>query len=240
MAEHLDTERLSRLLDKPEGDAAATEHLDECRTCARELEQLRRMRMALSGMGEQEPPAGEWSRIEEGLREAGVGAETDRSSGQADGRESWALGGSSWYGGWPARAAAAILVFGVGVAAGLQVDMGSGMLADEGQGDGAATETTRLAADQGTAGQEAAAGSDLGGILTSAGFGQSVNPVEDPVTAAEELARLDALARAVRERLRSDPADPELNDLLFQIADRQESLTREFGQAAHLVSLDYR
>lgn len=222
MDEHLTTERLSRLLDEPGtgADRDAAEHLEDCRACRRELEGLRRTRMALSGMGEEDPPADEWRRIE---------AELD-----AAGERSWALGGSSWYGGWPARAAAAILVFGVGVAAGLQVDFGGGgTLAD------ASTDRpTAEASHSDATGEGFEAG--FGGLLTSSGGQGSVSAVEDPVTAAEELARLDALARAVRERLRENPADPELNDLLFQIADRQESLTREFGQAAQLVSLDYR
>lgn len=219
MDEHLTTERLSRLLDEPGTDADATEHLEGCRACSRELEGLRRMRMALSGIGEEGPPTDEWSRIEAELEEAG--------------QHSWALGGSSWYGGWPARAAAAMLVFGVGVAAGLQFDFGGEGALVEASGDRPAVEEASGAADPSFE-------AGFGGLLTSSGVQESVSAVEDPVTAAEELARLDALARAVRERLRENPADPELNDLLFQIADRQESLTREFGQAAQLVSLDYR
>lgn len=237
MDEHLSTERLSMALDEPAAGETAMEHLEECRECARELERLRRMRMALSGMGEKEPPAGEWEEIEEELRASGLpGREADASPALTD----WSVG-RPWTSGWAARAAAAVLVFGVGLAAGLQFDPG-------GSPDGGRTEVAE-------AGPEGAAGNPTGalvggaeetlegglaGLLTGSSEGRSVNPVEDPVMAAEELARLDALARAVRERLREDPADPELNDLLFQIADRKESLTQEFGRAAQLVSLDYR
>lgn len=181
------------------------------------------MRMALSGMGEEEPPAGEWGAIEAELRASGLVPEDDGPQGATD----WSVGTGSWYSGWPARAAAAVLVFGVGLAAGLQVELGGGASPDRGAAT-AASDETHLPAN------------DLEGILASTADDGAVSPVEDPVVAAEQLARLDALARAVRERLQQSPADPELNDLLFRIADRQEDLTREFGQAAQLVSLDYR
>lgn len=225
---HLGHERLSRLLDELGADQAAEGHLEACRTCTRELERLRRLRMALSGMGEQEPPSGEWARIEAGLRDAGVVSGGAERQELGPGR---GLDGGSWYGGWPARVAAAVLVFGIGVAAGLRVDAGTGPDA----GDDVASSQPSLE----TSGADSSP-ADYSALLTGAGMSESVSPVEDPVTAAEELARLDALASAVRERLRESPADPDLNNLLFQIADRQESLTREFGQAAHLVSLDYR
>lgn len=226
MDEHLTTERLSRLLDEPPADdTTAAAHLEECRRCTRELEGLRRMRMALSGMGEQDPPPGEWRAVEDELRASGVLA------GEADepGRTDWSVGTGAWYSGWPARAAAAVLVFGIGLAAGLQVDLDGTPERARPVAERSATEEPASLTDDG-----------FGGILASASDGGAVNPVEDPVVAAEQLARLDALARAVRERLQQSPADPELNDLLFRIADRQEALTREFGEAAQLVSLDYR
>lgn len=237
MDEHLSTERLSRLLDEPAAGGAAMEHLDECRECSRELERLRRMRMALSGLGDQAPPTGEWEGIEEELWASGLlGRESEPGSDLTD----WSVG-RPWGTGWAARAAAAVVVFGVGLAAGLQVDLG-------GSPDGRRPDVAEAGAEgapESTAGDVAGGAGEaleggLAGLLTRGSGEGSVNPVEDPVLAAEELARLDALARAVRERLREDPTDPELNDLLFQITDRKESLTQEFGRAAQLVSLDYR
>lgn len=223
MDEHLTTETLSRLLDEPPADDSAAAHLEECRRCARELEGLRRMRMALSGLGEEEPPPGEWRAVEDELRASGLLSE-DEDAAATD----WSVGGGGWYSGWPARAAAAVVVFGVGLAAGLQVELDGGLDPDRPVAAGPSAQESGVPAN------------DLDGILASASDQHTVSPVEDPVVAAEQLARLDALARAVRERLQQSPADPELNDLLFRIADRQEDLTREFGQAAQLVSLDYR
>jgi hypothetical protein len=231
---HLNAEQLSRLLDEPPADEEA-EHLEGCRRCSRELEGFRRMRMALSAMDQEDPPPGEWGAIEKELRSSGV---LGRNGGDHQVGTDWSVGGS-WASGWPARAAAAALVFGVGLAAGLQFDVGGSV----GTTAGAEEDRAERTVVESSAGTEDGAGSFAGGIaglLAEESGDDSVSPVEDPVMAAEELARLDALARAVRERLRQNPADPELNDLLFRISDRRESLTEEFGRAAQLVSLDYR
>lgn len=231
--QHLSAERLSRLLDEPPA-AEEAEHLEGCRTCTRELEGLRRMRMALSGMDQQDPPPGEWGVIEQELSSSGIlgwNAEDRRSD------TDWSVG-TSWASGWPARAAAAALVFGVGLAAGLQFDLGGSLGTSGAEGDRA--ERTTVEASTGTADGAGSLAGGIAGLLDEESGESSVSPVEDPVVAAEELARLDALARAVRERLRENPTDPELNDLLFRISDRRESLTQEFGRAAQLVSLDYR
>lgn len=231
--QHLSSERLSRLLDEPPA-AEEAEHLEGCRTCTRELEGLRRMRMALSGMDQEDPPRGEWAAIEEEMRSSGI---LGRSGGDRRDDTDWSVG-VSWASGWPARAAAAALVFGVGLAAGLQFDLEGGFGTSGAEGDRA--ERPAVEASAGTEDGVGSLAGGIAGLLAEDSGEDSVSPVEDPVVAAEELARLDALARAVRERLRQNPTDPELNDLLFRISDRRESLTQEFGRAAQLVSLDYR
>ncbi len=233
--QHLSAERLSRLLDEPPA-AEEAEHLEGCRTCTRELEGLRRMRMALSGMDQEDPPSGEWGAIEQELRSSGILGWN--GEGRREGTD-WSVG-TSWASGWPARAAAAALVFGVGLAAGLQFDLGGSLGTPGADAEGERTERTAVEASTGTADGAGSLAGGMAGLLAEESGESSVSPVEDPVVAAEELARLDALARAVRERLRENPTDPELNDLLFRISDRRESLTQEFGRAAQLVSLDYR
>lgn len=58
----------------------------------------------------------------------------------------------------------------------------------------------------------------------------------NPRAAAEHMARLEALMRASQEALREDPADPALNDFLFEVAEERRSLNR----ALHLSTLEYR
>lgn len=58
----------------------------------------------------------------------------------------------------------------------------------------------------------------------------------NPREAAEHMARLDALMRASQEALREDPADPALNDFLFEVAEERRTLNR----ALQLSSLEYR
>lgn len=74
MVEHISNERLAALLDDGVEDAGAREHLESCSACRREMDLLRRMRMALSAMDPLEPPADQWERIEGSLPTAGSDA----------------------------------------------------------------------------------------------------------------------------------------------------------------------
>ena len=67
MPDHLNREQISALLDDPAGVSGGLDHIDLCPDCAREYEQMSRMRMALSGLPELEAPAGEWHAIQERL-----------------------------------------------------------------------------------------------------------------------------------------------------------------------------
>lgn len=244
-SEHLSLERISALLDEPEADPAAAAHLERCERCEREHERMRRMRMALSALGDVEPPPGEWEAIEARLPERG---EVARSAPEGDDDVV-----PLFRNGWVARVAAATLVFAVGLSAGLQ-------LRDDGSSGPTAGETPAVAENAGSGASEAGrltssdrggpAGLQRGGDYVSAArsleamvAGRSddaVEPIDDPVGAAEELARLDALAEAAREALRERPADPTLNNFLFRVNERQEELSSRLGAAARLTSLDYR
>ncbi len=255
-SEHLSLERISALLDDPGDDPRATEHLEECERCEREQERLRRMRMALSALGGVAPPEDEWERIEPHL--------PDRET-----IEEWSDEDddvlSVFRSGWVARVAAATLVFGVGLSAGLQLRDG-GSPADESSSTRAASVVSESTGTTGgtvreRSGMRAEAGltvADEGGPvslqrsgdylsaarslerLVSGSADVDVEPIDDPVAAAEEMARLEALAEAAREALREQPADPTLNNFLFRVNERQETLRSRLGAAARLTSMDYR
>jgi hypothetical protein len=291
MSEHLERETLSALMDEPGSDPVASAHLEACPACRREFEIMRRMRMALSAMGQLEPPDGAWNRIEARLpRVSRVG------------RWLGVLVGDGWVAA-SLRAAAAVVLFAGGVALGLRagglapaglastsgtVDSGSvaaggsaGQLART-SGDAArpgGTSSPELAARNGgparageaavhgnasLSGREAAglALASTGGGFTDGGSGsvslpadlpepyramfsrlealrtQGPSPTEalrDPQAAAQHLARLDALIRASREAVRQMPADPAVNDFLFQVVAERNELDR----VLHVASLEY-
>jgi len=156
------------------------------------------------------------------------------------------------------RAAAAVLLFAGGLA------VGSGLASDGLTGDGVAAASDPAAnAARGSGSPVGSPGATppggLAGALagtegdarTSGGaaaeafrrleqlraLGPSPDEVyRDPASAAEHLARLDALIRASREALRTDPADPALNDFLFEVVEERET----YDQALQMASLEYR
>lgn len=214
MSEHPSLERISELLEAGSGPAPVERHLEGCPRCRAEVERMRRTRMALSGLGDLETPPGEWERIESRLRERGRMRESGPAvgAGASAGRE---LSGS----GWVPQVAAAALVFAVGLAAGLQLSDTS-----------PAADTTGFAAAASGGGMEAMLGAET----------DDLEPLEDPVRAAEESARLDALTAAAREALQERPEDPALNSLLFRLTERRRDLESRLGAAARLASLEYR
>ncbi|MDP2583467.1 MAG: hypothetical protein Q8W47_05250 [Candidatus Palauibacterales bacterium] len=275
MSEHLERETLSALMDEPGSDPVASAHLEACPACSREFEVMRRMRMALSAMGQLEPPDGAWNRIE---------ARLPRTSRV----ERWlgVLVGDGWVAA-SLRAAAAVVLFAGGVALGLRagglapaglastsgtVDSGS-VAAGGSHGQFARSSGNGGPAGAGEAtvhGSAALAGREVAGLaLASAGDGvtdgssgsvslpanlpepyramfsrlealrmQGPSPTEalrDPQAAAQHLARLDALIRASREAVRQMPADPAVNDFLFQVVAERNELDR----VLHVASLEY-
>lgn len=268
MAEHLDHETLSALMDEPEAWPAARDHLRGCTACRREFNVMRRMRMALSALDDLEAPDGAWEAIEARLP-AGQAAAHAAGPGRDRG----------WVGA-TMRAAAAVVLFagGVGlglwagapaktagaasgassVAAGDVPDGGPTRLADAGAGAlSAAGEAARPASARGSgsAGSslESATGASDSVTLPAdlprpyralysrleALRAQGPSPsqaLQDPQAAAQHLARLDALIRASRDALQDSPADPAINDFLFQVVAEREAL----DQALHVASLQYR
>ncbi|MDH3298819.1 MAG: hypothetical protein OEM96_11145, partial [Gemmatimonadota bacterium] len=62
---------------------------------------------------------------------------------------------------------------------------------------------------------------------------------DNPALAAERLTRLDALIDATRESLRMAPADPALNDFLFDVVDERESVAGQLDQTLRHASMEY-
>lgn len=241
MADHLETPRLSALLDAPGSDPTASEHLDHCAACRAEFEHMRRTRMALSAMDDLPPPAGQWDRIEPELEARGLVAaggpeeEADGGATRGDGVGSLFTSGAAWL-----RAAAAVLIFTGGVLLGNQM---TGPLTEGAEADRSAI-SNRLPGDQ--PGQLAAAGPagedlDYEQWLRQLEALRASGPspeeaLSDPEEAAEHLARLDALIRGARDYVQEMPADTRLNDFLFEVVEDRRAL----NDALQLASLEYR
>jgi len=223
MGEHLTREQIAALLDEPGSVAGGLAHLDGCEECAREFEGMSRMRMALSGLPELSPPTGEWAAIRA------------RLPGKAS--------SSVWFGTFwttPMAAAAVIMLFLGGLGIGR-------MIAPAGlDSDNASVELASAAIDP-AGDANGTDSSEFGDYLQQVGRLRELRdagPVGpevagNPELAAERLTRLDALIDATRETLRMAPADPALNDFLFDVVDERESLAGQFDQTLRQASLEY-
>lgn len=245
MSDHLSHRRLSALLDGDVEDTAGAAHLESCPRCRREQELLRRMRMALSALDDLAPPVGGWRRLEaelsrRGLTDAEAGRPTSPpEDGEVPARASETGGWASSGGPWLRVAAAAVLFLG-GMTLGVVLGPGAGEDAMAG-GPGSGADAARLVAGGGSAGGQTSAEATYRRALEQLEELRAEGPTpedayRDPVAAAEHLARLDALVRATREALEEDPADPAVNDLLFQVVEEREAL----DEALRMASLEYR
>lgn len=223
MREHLTREQIAALLDEPESVDGGLAHLDGCEECSGEFEGMSRMRMALSGLPELSPPAGEWAAIRARLPGKATGA---------------------WFGTYwmtPMAAAAVILLFLGGLGVGR-------MIAPAGQdGSDGSAELVSGVIDPASNAADGSEGSEFGDYLQQVGRLRELRDagptgpavVDDPELAAERLTRLDALIDATRETLRMAPADPALNDFLFDVVDERESLAGQFDQTLRQASMEY-
>lgn len=227
MVEHLTREQIAALLDESDAAAAGHPHLDVCAECAGEFEAMSRTRMALSGMADLEAPEGGWDVIRARLSEPGSGV-THRTAAWWNLQERWG----------PVFTAAAILVlFLGGLGVGRMLAPGapgaSDEVAEDPTGVTAASPTLVEAEDPEYLRNVA----DLQELRQG---GPSLEQIaDDPALAAVRLTHLDALIEASREALREAPADPALNDFLFDVVDERASVAGQLGRTIHQASMEY-
>jgi hypothetical protein len=233
MAEHLTREQIAALLDEPGAVADGPPHLDVCSECAGEFEAMSRTRMALSGLPDLRAPDGAWDAILAGLSNATAGRPYSTSPTWWGVQERWG----------PLLAAAAILVLFLG-------GLGVGRMLAPGQVSndamGSVSESVALQGSE-TAGSPGQADVDYPEYVRSVAdlqeliqSGPSQEQIaDDPALAAVRLTRLDALIEASREALREAPADPALNDFLFDAVDERASIAGQLGRTIRQASMEY-
>jgi hypothetical protein len=231
MPEHVTREQISGLLEEPQGAPEVTAHLAECPDCSREYEQMSRMRMALSALPDLEPPPDEWDRIEAELGLAPAAGAT---------RLWWVQRAR-----WPLQAAAVLLLF----AAGLMVGQ---RLAVESSGGDSQALSEVAPGSEGLAGlpggtelRSEPAAAYLRSVadlqeLRGSGMDQGAQGwIEDPAAVAERITHLDAIIDASREALETAPADPVLNNFLFDVMDEREQLAGRLDETLRLTGAEY-
>lgn len=232
MGEHLTLERISALLDEPWADLDAETHLEACETCRLEYERLSRMRMAISGLGQLEPPAGEWRAIEARLDESlGTGSVVPLRS-RAIGR----LLRSA-----PLQAAAAVALFGGGLLAGLQFSGGSPLAEDAPtMADISPASSGELPVALPASDGEAAYLNALAEMETLRSPLRQVDLSRpdgsfDAIAATELMRRLDAAIEASREAVLRSPENPLANATLFQLVDYRSELASRLDESTYLA-----
>ena len=230
MAGHLDTERISTLLDEPWSDKDGQTHLETCVDCQTEFERVSRVRMALSALPDEEPPRGQWTRIEAALD----AAESDRD------RAVIPLGGRIArrflvFG--PLQAAAGLVLFAGGVLAGLQLTASNSgpvsgadvpaVVSSTGDDRALLDGLTQLETLRTPLRQVGIGGEGLGS--GDAGFWDAGR---DPMVAAQFLAQVDGAIRAMREHLEAHPRDFVASAYLLDLQETRDRLTEELDRAS--------
>lgn len=225
MDEHLGVERISGLLDEPWADRPGERHLEQCEVCQAEFERLSRMRMALSALGDEDPPAGEWRAIESVLDAAG--AESRSLARPLPLRIARRFMTSAQL-----QAAAALVLFAGGVLAGLQLT-GAGIAGEDtaspvpavigASGDDRALfdGLTQLEALRSSPLRQAGLGAQASDELSD---GPGAEPT-DFFAVTQELARLEGIIRAMRDRLDANPRDRLASAVLLDVVEQRDRLT---------------
>jgi hypothetical protein len=218
MPDHLNREQISALLDHPEGVPGGVEHIAACPECAREYEQMSRMRMALSGLTDLEPPAGEWDAVEATLGLAPTGEPVVRPVVIPMRRRTV---------GWALQAAAVVALFAAGLMVRQRIDANS---------DGQQPSPTVATAIEPTEAYLRTV-ADLQHLRE--GSGEAGSRQAGPEAVAERITHLDGMIDASRDALREAPADPVLNNFLFQLVDEREDLAGQLDQTLRMTAAEY-
>ena len=227
MANHMDAERISALLDEPWADRECRAHLETCSECQAEFEGLSRLRMALSALPDEKAPAGQWAAIEAAL-DAGEARRGVRWIGRGFGGRLFVPG--------PLQAAAALVLFAGGVIAGLQFTGGSAANTPGAAGDLPAVVST---ADDRALVDGLSRMESLRSPLRQVGEGGAAAPASegglsasDPLETAQRLARLEGLIQALRDRLATNPDDPLASAYLLELVETRDRLAEDLGRAS--------
>ena len=224
MANHMDAERISALLDEPWADRDCRAHLETCGDCRAEFERLSRLRMALSALPDEKVPAGQWAAIEAALDAGETRAGARRAGGGLVGRL-FVRG--------PLQAAAALMLFAAGVIAGLQftggrsanspaADLPAVVSTDDGRAlvDGIERMESLRSPLRQVGERGADPGSD-GGLRAT-----------DPLEMAQRLATLEGYIRALRDRLETSPDDPFASAYLLELVETRDRLAEDLGRSS--------
>ncbi|MFQ5746125.1 MAG: hypothetical protein ACE5HF_02770 [Gemmatimonadota bacterium] len=240
MSEHLSREQIAALLDEMNGGAAGSAHLARCAACSREYEQMSRMRMALSALSDLEPPVGQWEQIEASLERV-----ASAPSGRGDddrGRAGNRVLPFPVLGRWPLQAAAVLTLFAGGWLVGRTIGF-QGAEAEAGraavtQMTDAPAESSELDFGRGPEADYLRTAADLADLRERAvGDGGSLT---GPEAMTERIAKLDVLAELTRRALEEAPADPVLNNFLFDVMDERESLAEGLTRMLQTTAVEYR
>lgn len=228
MDEHLTREQIAALLDESDAAAEGRPHLDVCAECAGEFEAMSRTRMALSGMADLQAPDGGWDIIRARLSGGSPEVTHRTSAAWWNAQERWG----------PLLTAAAILVlFLGGLGVGRMLAPGapttSGTPGDVGPGVSAASPILAEAEDP----EYLRSVADLQELRQGGPSPEQI--ADDPAVAAVRLTHLDALIEASREALSEAPADPALNDFLFDVVDERASVAGQLGRTIRQASMEY-
>lgn len=227
MSDHLNREQISALLDDPEGLPNRLEHVSRCPECAREYEQMSRMRMALSGLPELEAPAGEWDAIQEKLGLEPLGQPVPASI--------WRRAAA-----WPLQVAAVLALFAAGLMVGQRISPNTAASQEQPAvaavgGAAAADPESSLAIEPAEAYLRTVA--DL--QQHRDGFDEPGASQAGPAAVAERITHLDGMIDASRAALRDAPADPVLNNFLFQLVDERDDLAVQLDQTLRMTAAEY-
>ncbi len=179
--------------------------------------------MALSGMPELDPPASEWDAIQDRL-----GLEPVERPVMAPWRRAM---------GWPLQAAAVLALFGAGLMVGQRINPSTeapGPTASVATIDGATPESS-LVIEPAEAYLRTVA--DLQNLRE--GFDATASAQSGPAAVAERITHLDGMIDASRDALREAPADPVLNNFLFQLVDERDDLASQLNQTLRMTAAEY-
>ena len=206
--EHLNAEALARLIDE-EPQLDETQHLADCGWCSSELKAFRGQTNALGALPEIVPPQGDWQVLEARLRSEGL----VQSPGLFQTLE------MAQTPGWM-RAAAAVLLFLSGTAAGAAV------------ASGAAPDLIGPSIAEATTVEDAASAMRLAEDGYVAAFARyrelwAQNGGETPVgDASSRYAALEHLVSVSQAAVRQAPADPFLNGVLTSALAERDAMVR--------------